>query len=297
MSQMFCARCAACQNVFDVIAVPVSVDVFVRVAKGAACPLCGNRKDNTCAPPRELTEAERTQRGEHRPILFSGPMVRAILREIESPGTGKTQTRRVSKRQDIVLRYGKPYVPVGVHSELPFSRPGWDVGDRLWVRETWWLVQVGGGRGGDILPFNAYEILYRADDHVNYFEFTGADEPYDDPFLPFASDTWRPSIFMPRWASRITLTVTDVRVQRLHDITEADAIAEGAARLVMDDDGKFYESDSGDHRTGFAGLWDHLNDKRGFGWDRNPWVVALTFRPELRNIDAPARAQRVEEPA
>ena len=212
-----------------------------------------------------------------RPILFSDPMVRAILREIERPGSGKTQTRRVAKRQDVVLRNGRPFVPTGVHSELPFSQPGWDVGDRLWVREAWRLTQVGGGSGGGMLPFHAYESCYRADDHTDYFEFEGE----ADPFLAFASDGWRPSIFMPRWASRITLTVTDVRVQRLQDITETDAIAEGAARLVVDDDGKYYESDAGTHRCGFAGLWNHLNDKRGFGWDRDPWVVALTFRPEF----------------
>ena len=66
-------------------------------------------------------------------------------------------------------------------------------------------------------------------------------------------------------------------MERLQDISEVDAIAEGAARLVMDDDGKFYESEQrGNHRTGFAGLWDHINGPGA--WDANPWVSVTTFR-------------------
>jgi len=95
---------------------------------------------------------------------------------------------------------------------------------------------------------------------------------------------WRPAIHMPRWASRLTLELTDVRVERLQDISEQDAIAEGADRLVMDDDGKFYESANGTHRCGYAGLWDHINGDGS--WDENPFVWCISFRTILANIDS-----------
>lgn len=70
--QMFRAKCVACATVFDVIATPVTVDVFVRVARGASCPMCGNRQGNTCAPARDLTDAERAQRsGANPPVPAS----------------------------------------------------------------------------------------------------------------------------------------------------------------------------------------------------------------------------------
>jgi hypothetical protein len=85
----------------------------------------------------------------------------------------------------------------------------------------------------------------------------------------------------PRWASRITLEITEVRVQRLQEISESDAIAEGAdvefRTVVMRPDGgpDYHIRDS--HRGGFANLWDNINGKLGYGWDKNPWVFALTF--------------------
>lgn len=95
---------------------------------------------------------------------------------------------------------------------------------------------------------------------------------------------------MPRWASRITLEITEVRAQRLQDISEADAIAEGL-RIHENPKcalgvGKFmYTAFPGDHslwcldaKTAFYNLWDSINAKRGFGWDKNPWVWVLTFR-------------------
>lgn len=230
-----------------------------------------------------------------RPILFSGPMVRAILREIAAPGTGKTQTRRVLKEQSR-LRMGindlgqpaaeylnvfgswQPWVK-NAKSLRPYS-----IGDRLWVRETWkWdgVDSIGAATRDfeDLMGPSFGPMFYKADD------------PLCGP------SKWWPGIHMPRWASRLTLTVTDVRVERLQDISEADALAEGAPRLVMDDDGKFYESLTGTHRTGFAGLWEHINGARaGCSWDENPWVVALTFRPALDNIDAaPGAAARGSE--
>lgn len=178
-----------------------------------------------------------------RPILFSAPMVRAII------AGRKLQTRRIAKRQD---------------------RPGYEVGDLLWVREAWRMslpcdTSDRSWRGG---PRSA--PLYRA-----------------DPDCDFMKKGWKPGVHMPRAASRITLAVTKVRVQRLQEISEADAQAEGAARLVMDDEHKFYESEIGTYRCGFAGLWNHINGRRdGADWDSNPWIVALTFVVHPINVDA-----------
>lgn len=92
---------------------------------------------------------------------------------------------------------------------------------------------------------------------------------------------------MPRWASRLTLRVADVVVERLQDISEDDAKAEGAEKLVMDDEHRFYASGkSGSHRCGFAGLWESINGRRkGASWDDNPWVVAITFDVIRANVD------------
>lgn len=95
------------------------------------------------------------------------------------------------------------------------------------------------------------------------------------------------------WASRFTLEITEVRVQRLQDISEEDAIAEGAPKLVMDDDARFYEAADGTHRCGFAGLWEHINGKRpGASWADNPWVVALTFKTHRANVDTVLEQRR-----
>lgn len=89
----------------------------------------------------------------------------------------------------------------------------------------------------------------------------------------------RPSIFMPRWASRLTLTVTDVRVQRLQDITLGDICAEGLANSIYD----FRPVQRG--FDAWIELWDSMNAARGFGWDKNPWVAAYTFTVHRCNID------------
>ena len=171
-----------------------------------------------------------------RPILFSAPMVRAILF-----GT-KTQTRRILKPQPpdnwspiveiyhptIIDRHGvdQPGPAVfGASDEYHGCKIRWQPGDMLWVREAW--AQNPDHPG---VQYNS-AVCYRA-----------------DPGHDYDGLKWRPSIHMPRWASRITLLVETITVERLQDISEVDAIAEGAARLVMDDDGKFYESEQrGNH--------------------------------------------------
>lgn len=213
-----------------------------------------------------------------RPILFSGPMVRAIL-----DGT-KTQTRRVLKPQietfdvapgrscaieiawdvdDGKGRIWKGSYPAGATEfgwkkgtgVLTTQTVHYAPGDRLWVRETFAHVT-------NFPP----SVRYYATDDVHELRRK------------------RPGIHMPRWASRLTLTVTDVRVHRLQDISEEDAVAEGVDAISMAD---VKRQSAWSRRHDFAQLWDSINGKReGANWDANPWVVAVSFAAEKRNIDA-----------
>lgn len=167
-----------------------------------------------------------------------------------------------------------------------FSEPRYRVGDRLWVRERATRFDKGtcdqhvwftAGRN-EIYPWLAKNFPgLDPDAPWPHQEGPGGGVPYSIP-----------SIHMPRWASRITLIVTDVRVQRLQEISEADAIAEGLrwrhaleAWTAGDDYWPTFRSPI----RSFAGLWNHINAVRGYGWDANPWVAAYTFRPILGNID------------
>ena len=210
-----------------------------------------------------------------RPILFSAPMIRAILREIEAPGTGKTQTRRVMNPQPKGISSANrvhsscwDITPESNRCSVDFQAPKFAAGDRLWVRETWTARMTHGWTIADARSRMCQEeILYKADGHNSI-------------------DGWWPSIHMPREFSRLTLRVTDVRVQRLQDISEDDARSEG---VECDSDGwRDYlfpaTQCSTSARNSFITLWDSLNAERA-PWARNPWVVAVTFRPVLSNID------------
>lgn len=197
-----------------------------------------------------------------KPILFSAPMVRALF------AGRKTQTRRA-------LALGC----IGRNLELPPEKleARYQPGDTLWVRESWRV----GGQHDKIKP----SLL--TPEPVGY----GADEPAD---TISRAGKLRPSMFMPRWASRLTLVVTETRVQRLQEISEADAHAEGVEAI----DGAFDEVAFAaraqklgmmceDGRTWFAWLWDSLNSKRPrCAWADNPWVAAYTFTVHHENIDA-----------
>lgn len=203
-----------------------------------------------------------------RPILFSAPMVRALL-----AGT-KLQTRRVVKLPHMnplgewePMSWGGPNggrtrtghtVPLQQaigHSRTgeilgcPYGQPG----DRLWVRENGWQPPADRAERG-------WPYAYDADAP---FGVSAANEAYRE-------EGWkrRPSIHMPRWASRILLEVTDVRVERLQDISRGNAMAEGCPfpNLAHGDD----------PRKWYADLWDEIN---GAGaWAANPWVWAVTFK-------------------
>lgn len=271
-----------------------------------------------------------------RPILFSAPMVRALL------DGRKTQTRRIIKAQPwskdgdtvditkaIAGRYmagadGRHYYqfdhPRGGPLTAYLAR--FAVGDRLWVKESWRdehpvAIQQGrysqpGRAGIPGPPGVSYRTIYRADGEPlqawrradgchPYFTLDGpADEiAAKHPTVCSTFDRadgrgafWNSSRYMPRWASRLTLTVTDVRVQRLREISEADCIAEGAhlASPRHGDHGQSFVHRKPEEpwqkmtpRAWYHELWNAIN---GAGsWDANPWVVALTFIVERRNID------------
>lgn len=181
-----------------------------------------------------------------RPILFSAPMVRAIL------AGQKTQTRRIVKPQplgDTAWKNDDQWIVSG-HGEAgdtglhcPYGQPG----DRLWVRETW--------------AYGIHALAAKSD----------ADGPFvyaaDQTTQGRLCDRWRPSIHMPRAASRITLEITGVRVERLRDISEDDAYAEGVTHA---------EWGGMNAREGFRRLWESLN---GTGsWEANPWVWVVEFQ-------------------
>lgn len=188
-----------------------------------------------------------------RPILFKGEMVRAILEG------KKTQTRRVLKLQpertqnDINPRTGKSESSYFVHEgcvqrfnpdkfvdviKCPYGK----VGDKLWVRETW-------------LKSEGQPVRYRASTDIS-----GA--------------KWKPSIFMPRKYSRVTLEIVDIRVERVQDITYIEAKEEGIN----------YEKGYSEPVEVFERLWDSINGKKeDCSWGDNPWVWVVEFKKENTN--------------
>jgi len=211
-------------------------------------------------------------------ILFSGPMVRAIRED------RKTQTRRVIKPQPYFndrsrLAWkccGSFADPVAgktaeemIASHCPYGGPG----DRLWVRETWRTSMAYDQFAPSQIDSGA-PVLWVAD---NAPKLNG----------PQSWGKLRPYIFMPRWASRITLEIVSVRVQRLQAITEADAIAEGVVQQYRQAErvlpGASHAVMAAAHRLesprgAFAVLWDSINLDRGHGWARNDWVWAVEFK-------------------
>lgn len=251
-----------------------------------------------------------------RPILFSGAMVRAIL------AGKKTQTRRVVKlpsfnptEYDGMFMWSHPNNPtnsiqyawgaVGKDNQRPPPCPYGKVGDRLWVREAWAID------GNDLEATRAtYESVMGGISTGPYYK---ADRVHENTGL-----TWRNAMFMPRWASRIDLEITGVRVERLQAISEADAEAEGVQARHYAFWGGFVRSPDGQRqyaqtfapafdpgaapadfenaeleRLAFSAkdnykvLWDKINGKKA-PWESNPWVWVVSF--------GLARAPQGEEP-
>jgi len=199
------------------------------------------------------------------PILFSAPMVRAILED------RKTQTRRIVKPQPDgpvylpedpkVARYCRENheamtLAAWAKGFSPYGQPG----DRLWVRETWQgpLMEDMCAYRAEPSDFHKPEFCEYAADGRSPPEFVNDDDEL--------KQCWRPSIFMPRWASRITLELTDVRVERLQEITLIDCEEEGVGHVGP-------QSAQARYRE----LWDSLNAKRA-PWASNPWVWVLVFK-------------------
>lgn len=205
-----------------------------------------------------------------RPILFSDPMVRAIL-----AGT-KTQTRRViagangafwdhsytgTVERDGVLRFREGSEGTIVHGSPEVRCPYGAVGDRLRVREAW--APFVGPDGRDYV---AYRSTCAAD---GSFLWIGNGE-----IAQVQIPRWRPSIHMPRWASRLTLEVTSLRVERVQSRTQADAKNEGVEATEMG--GVF---GTPDHVGAFIDLWDSINGERAAcAWKANPWVWVVSFK-------------------
>lgn len=205
-----------------------------------------------------------------RPILFSGSMVKAIIEG------RKTQTRRIVKPQPplrVTSLYGhgingyeledseaRPLHKFGFQGEehndvwtCPYGQPG----DRLWVRESWQTVTCWQEYGAWLRDESEFEP--KAGDLVAY----RATEK--DP----SALRWRPSIHMPRWASRILLEIVSVRVERLNDISDDDAIEEGVSISPPASEWDF-------PKRRYQELWESINGKGS--WDKNPWVWVIEFK-------------------
>lgn len=201
-----------------------------------------------------------------RPIIFSAPMVRALL------APRKTQTRRMQ------------YDARGRLTTWGRLAEEWARGERdqrLWVREAFAL-------GFDLddhdMPIgDEPKLFFAATYDGRMWLDRDTDEWRDEP-------RWTPSIHMPRWASRLTLVVTGVKVERLQEISREDAIAEGCESPLIGTEAPApaHGVYLADERTSFAQLWNRLH---GAGaWDANPFVVAITFAVHKANIDAMEKA-------
>ena len=170
-----------------------------------------------------------------RPIIFSFPMVRAIL------DGSKTQTRRALKSwwQGVDVDNWPMYNSDEDGNWYRERCPNGQSGDRLWVRETFSHCADTG------------EVIYKADGWA------------------VQGGIWAPAIHMRREYSRLDLEITDIRVERLQDISEGDAVAEGCPGQI---DNLEFPSEQ------YRRLWDTLNAKRGLGWDTNPWVWVIEFK-------------------
>lgn len=206
-----------------------------------------------------------------RPILFSAPMVRAIL------DGSKSQTRRIVKPQPFTgtLTEGESWTTEHAfkndrarYTLSPYGQPG----DQLWVRETWGSLDADHTAAckseGYRKPSDGDRVVYRADPASDYQWGSGKSSQ--------GSFMWRPSIHMPRWASRIALEITGIRVERLQDISESDAESEGITWHRCGCQDGCARCDDRTPKEVFRSLWESINGPGS--WDANPFVWVVEFR-------------------
>jgi len=193
-----------------------------------------------------------------RPIIFNSEMVKAIL------DGRKTETRRPVKIDSPTLEFDtcNPPWPTCADKYGEFGRvpcPWGKPGDRIWVRETW--AEKVQNIGVEDIDFELHcekfgRYFYKADDCKIFFNIK-----------------WKPSIHMPRWASRITLEITDVRVERVQEISDEDAEKEGCCIKLEP-----HEFPNRIVAPRFKELWNSIYTKKGLDWDDNPWVWVIEYR-------------------
>lgn len=253
-----------------------------------------------------------------RPISYSPPMVRAVLREVNYPGTGKTQTRRILKLPragdnpadwqastiggaGVTDRNGNP-VPEQPCIWNPRTgaviSPRHAIGDRLWVREAW-RTPANFNRKPSEMVASCLEAGFTRPWCPIQFEADKARDNWGD-WRDQEPGRLRAAMHLPRPYSRLTQTVTDVRIERLQEISEADALAEGIYAHETDLGLLYSYNYAGDQSPGggitsspaawekashaYMGLWEAINGPDA--WEANPWVVATTFTTAHHNIDA-----------
>jgi len=227
-----------------------------------------------------------------KPILFNSAMIRSILKN------RKSQTRRVIKPQPPSYNWhpkehsAQPCYWIGYSDtgklrndvgglkndcgwKCPFGAPG----DRLWVRETWRETWSSSHNPMDKPSKHETGVEYRAtwngrrDPEARIIVTNGP--RYGGDMAKDGHVKWRPSIYMPRWASRITLEVVGVKVERVQEINGTDAQAEGWPR-----DQELFPTVNAGYKANFwfSNLWDSINAKRGYGWSVNPWCWCVEFK-------------------
>lgn len=216
-------------------------------------------------------------------LIFAPQSIRAMLEG------RKTQTRRVVKPQpsNDLDNLGDGITFRDMRSGRNYRCPHGEVGDLIWVREAFQPLLADDGEHG-------LESRWRESDYktgkgwtVSYPATDGIVEFYDMDTDSAFCDHVTPSIHMPRWASRLTLRITDVRVQRVQEISHHDAIAEGEPRVgrcTICDSGSWPEVESAEHF--FMHTWDSINAKRGYPWESNPLVWVRSFEVIHANVDA-----------
>lgn len=250
----------------DEVGSPLNLHGFSRTAKvfiDASTPSRRGQDQQHSSQPsvgnavRELDGSESARERMRRRETSDGE---AVERRVSAPKMGLEKGSMLSTPRRICFK---------TQSGWSFSHPPFEIGWNLWIKETW-------------RPHYDEELY----DSINYFADNAVLKPkiYDEQTgYRFSADCeeaandiidglgkrWKPSLFMPRWASRITLEIIEVRAEKLQDITYADCLMEGIEDL---------EENAGKTIAEFAALWDRINEARGFAWDKDPWVWVVKFR-------------------